>query len=177
MDLAIASATGSRGGRHGRNICWLVRNDTQVAWDVQHQHEVYLSSLCSEDTDRASYRDPFENRIEFAPSDKKVLDLELAKARKLLRPHLLLIQVLSSQFQAIKYRQPGIMTSLIRVLMRSLAAHKKMCTHPLAREVRFSLLLFGFQILASSKMEALLELRFRDRLFTAAFSWFSVRPQ
>jgi len=26
-------------------------------------------------------------------------------------------------------------------------------------------------------MEALLELRFRDRLFQAAFSWFSVRPQ
>ncbi len=50
-------------------------------------------------------------------------------------------------------------------------------THPLAREVRFSLLLFGFQILASSRMEALLELRFRDRLFYAAFQWFSVRPQ
>lgn len=43
--------------------------------------------------------------------------------------------------------------------------------------MRFSLLLFGFQILASSRMEALLELRFRDRLFYAAFQWFSVRPQ
>ncbi|RXK35906.1 phosphatidylinositol 4-kinase [Tremella mesenterica] len=124
-----------------------------------------------------NYTDPFEKQIQYAPSEKKVLDLELAKARKLLRPHLLLIQVLSSQFQAIKYRQPGIMVSLIRLMMRSLGAHKKMSTHPIAREVRFSLLLFGFQMLASSKMEALLELRFRDRLFTAAFSWFSVRPQ
>ena len=26
-------------------------------------------------------------------------------------------------------------------------------------------------------MEALLEMRFRDNLFKAAFSWFSVRPQ
>lgn len=50
-------------------------------------------------------------------------------------------------------------------------------THPLAREVRFSLLLFGFQILASARMEALLELRFRDRLYGAAFAWFAVRPQ
>lgn len=50
-------------------------------------------------------------------------------------------------------------------------------THPLAREVRFSLLLFGFQILASSRMEALLELRFRDMLYSAAVAWFSVRPQ
>lgn len=73
-----------------------------------------------------NYRDPFESPIEYAPSDKKVLDLELAKARKLLRPHLLLIQVLSSQFQAVKYREPGIMVSLIRLMMRSLAAHQKM---------------------------------------------------
>jgi phosphatidylinositol 4-kinase len=73
-----------------------------------------------------NYRDPFESPVEYAPSDKKVMDLELAKARKLLRPHLLLVQVLSSQFQAIKYREPGIMVSLIRLMMRSLAAHKKM---------------------------------------------------
>lgn len=43
--------------------------------------------------------------------------------------------------------------------------------------MRFSLLLFGFQILASARMEALLELRFRDRLYGAAFAWFAVRPQ
>jgi phosphatidylinositol 4-kinase len=54
------------------------------------------------------------------------MDLELAKARRLLRPHLLLIQVMSSSFQAIKYREPGIMISLTRVMMRSLNAAKQM---------------------------------------------------
>ena len=54
------------------------------------------------------------------------MDIELAKARRLLRPHLLLIQVLSSQFQAVKYREPGIMVSLIRLMMRSLGASKRM---------------------------------------------------
>lgn len=54
------------------------------------------------------------------------MDLELAKARRLLRPHLLLVQVLSSQFQAVKYREPGIMISLIRLMMRSLAASRIM---------------------------------------------------
>ncbi|WVQ84613.1 hypothetical protein IAT38_006768 [Cryptococcus sp. DSM 104549] len=123
------------------------------------------------------YVDPFEIPVEYSPSDKKIMDLELAKARRLLRPHTLLIQVLSSQFQAIKYRERGVTVSLLKLMMHSLKAHKHMSTHPLAREVRFSFLLFGFQILASSRMEALLELRFRDRLFQAAFSWFSVRPQ
>ena len=72
------------------------------------------------------YRDPFEQPVEYSPSDKKVMDLELAKARKMLRPHLLLVQVLSSQFQAVKYREPGIMVSLIRLMMRSLSASTRM---------------------------------------------------
>lgn len=124
-----------------------------------------------------NYHDPFVQPIEYAPSDKHVMDVELARARRLLRPHLLLVQILSSQFQAVKYRAPGIMVSLARLMLRSLGAFKKMSTHPLSREVRFSLLLFGFQILASSKMESLLEMRFRDALFNCAFAWFAVRPQ
>jgi len=75
---------------------------------------------------RHSYRDPFASPVAYSPSDKKIMDLELAKARRLLRPHLLLVQVLSSQFQAVKYREPGIMISLIRLMMRSLAASRIM---------------------------------------------------
>jgi phosphatidylinositol 4-kinase len=124
-----------------------------------------------------NYHDPFVRPIEYAPSDKAVMDVEMARAKRLLLPHLLLVQILSSQFQAVKYRVNGIMVSLARLMIRSLAAYKKMSTHPLAREVRFSLLLFGFQVLASSRMEAVLELRFRDALYTAAFAWFAGRPQ
>lgn len=105
------------------------------------------------------------------------MDVELRKAERLLKPHLLLIQVLSSSFQAVKYRASGIMISLARMLLRSLNAYEHWSTHPLAREVRFTLLLFGFQVLASSRMETLLELRYRDALFRAAFSWFAIRPQ
>ncbi|KAL1412783.1 Phosphatidylinositol 4-kinase stt4 [Vanrija albida] len=126
---------------------------------------------------RMNYHDPFVQPLEYAPSDKKVMDAELAKARRLLKPHLLLIQILSSQFQAVKYRAPGIMVSIARLMLRSLDSFRHMSTHPLAREVRFSLLLFGFQVLASTRVETLLELRFRDALYNAAFGWFAVRPQ
>ena len=81
----------------------------------------YCKGLVAE---KRSYRDPFEVPVEYSPSDKKSMDLELAKARRLLRPHLLLIQVLSSQFHAVKYREPGIMVSLIRLMMRSLATSR-----------------------------------------------------
>lgn len=49
-------------------------------------------------------------------------------------------------------------------------------THPLARTVRFSLILFGLQVLASRRLEISLEMRFRDSIYTAALSWFAVRP-
>jgi phosphatidylinositol 4-kinase len=89
-------------------------------------------------THENSYGDPFERPVEYSPTDKKVMDLELAKARRLLRPHLLLIQVLSSQFQAVKYREPGIMMSLVRLMMRSLAAAKHMrWVRSLARRVSY----------------------------------------
>ena len=50
-------------------------------------------------------------------------------------------------------------------------------THPLAREVRFSLLLFGFETLKGSHLDILCEHQLRYNLYRAAFSWFGTRPQ
>jgi phosphatidylinositol 4-kinase len=127
------------------------------------------------------------------------MDHEMAVAKRSLQPHLLLTTVISSRFQAVKYRRPGIMGSMFRLLARSFQAHKQMrrvgsqrialslalienarfaltSTHPLAREVRFSLVLFALQVLASSRVETLLEASFRDLIYAATLSWFAVRP-
>ncbi len=37
-------------------------------------------------------------------------------------------------------------------------------------------MLFGFQVLSSSRIESSLEVRFRDLLYVTALSWFSARP-
>lgn len=50
-------------------------------------------------------------------------------------------------------------------------------THPLAREARFSFLLFGFETLKSSHLDAYCENALRESLYEAAYSWFAVRPQ
>ena len=50
-------------------------------------------------------------------------------------------------------------------------------THPLAREARFSLLIFGFEALGSSRLDSYCEHALRESLYAVAFSWFSVRPQ
>ena len=101
----------------------LARDDPFAEGFVQYCHEVRIPDGAPPDR---SYTDPFELPVKYSPSDKKVLDLELAKAQRLLRPHLLLTQVLASQFNAIKYRQPGVVVPLIRLMMRSCRAAKQM---------------------------------------------------
>jgi hypothetical protein len=54
------------------------------------------------------------------------MDLEMSRANKMLRPHHLLIKVLATQYQAMKNRESGVTVSLVRLLMRSLGATKKM---------------------------------------------------
>jgi phosphatidylinositol 4-kinase len=73
-----------------------------------------------------SFDGPFQHPIEYSPTDKKIMDHELSAAKRMLKPHLLLIQVIASRFQAVKYREPGIMVAIIRLLMRSFKAHKHM---------------------------------------------------
>lgn len=50
-------------------------------------------------------------------------------------------------------------------------------THPLAREVRFVFLLFGFETLKSSYLDSYCESGIRESLYHMAYSWFAVRPQ
>jgi phosphatidylinositol 4-kinase len=50
-------------------------------------------------------------------------------------------------------------------------------THALAREPRFSFLLFGFETLKSSHLDSYCENVLRNDLYSAAYSWFAVRPQ
>jgi phosphatidylinositol 4-kinase len=53
----------------------------------------------------------------------------------------------------------------------------KHSTHALAREARFSFLLFGFETLKSSHLDSFCEHMLRENLYAAAYSWFAVRPQ
>jgi phosphatidylinositol 4-kinase len=73
-----------------------------------------------------SYRDPFAQEIEYNPTDKSTIDHGTTTARKLLSPHLLILQMLLSRFQAARYRKPGLMLVLLRLVMRTASAHEFM---------------------------------------------------
>ncbi|KII89099.1 hypothetical protein PLICRDRAFT_698221 [Plicaturopsis crispa FD-325 SS-3] len=124
-----------------------------------------------------SYDNPFNHSIEYSPTDKEVIDRSTSSARRTLIPHALVLQMLLSRLQAARYRRPGVMFMIQRLVLRSADAHKALSTHPLAREIRFSFLLFGFETLKSSHLDAYCENALRECLYSAAYSWFAVRPQ
>ncbi|EPS96826.1 hypothetical protein FOMPIDRAFT_1052946 [Fomitopsis schrenkii] len=141
------------------------------AWVSTIRHERGMFSKALDTTD------PFLHPVEYNPTDKTIIDHSIASARRLLTPHTLILQLLFSRMQAARYRKPGLMLLLQRLALASARAHKSYSTHPLAREVRFSLLLFGFETLKGSHLDVFCEHQLRYNLYRAAFSWFSTRPQ
>lgn len=54
------------------------------------------------------------------------MDRAASSARKLLTPHVLVLQMLFSRFQAARYHKPGLMSMIIRLILRSANAHQFM---------------------------------------------------
>ncbi|KAL0946563.1 hypothetical protein HGRIS_012767 [Hohenbuehelia grisea] len=124
-----------------------------------------------------NYDDPFYHPIDYAPTDKEVIDRGMSQARRLLTPHYMVLQMLSSRLQAARYRRPAVMFILQSLVLRSARAARSLSTHPLAREARFSFLLFGFETLRSSHFDFYCESALRENLYNVAYTWFGARPQ
>ncbi|CAA7271519.1 unnamed protein product [Cyclocybe aegerita] len=124
-----------------------------------------------------NYEDPFYHPISYSPTDKESMDRDYAHARRVLTPHALVLQMLFSRLQAARYHRPGVMFLIQHLVLRSAQAFKTLSTHALSREARYSFLLFGFEALKSSHLDAYCENVLRESLYTTALSWFSVRPQ
>lgn len=66
-----------------------------------------------------SVADPFKHPVEYNPTDKAEMDTALSDARRMLVPHTILLHMLRSRFQAVRYRNPGLMQLLLRLVLRS----------------------------------------------------------
>ena len=73
-----------------------------------------------------SYSDPFVHSIGYSPTDKSIIDHEIVTARKLLTPHILVLQMLLSRFQAARYHKSGLMLLILRLVLRTANAHQNM---------------------------------------------------
>ncbi|KAL2020169.1 hypothetical protein VTK56DRAFT_8693 [Thermocarpiscus australiensis] len=118
--------------------------------------------------------DPFFLRQEFAPSDSAALAKHKQFVHNLLAPHSRLLEFLSSHYNATRLGNPDTNQLFLRLLDVTLAAIKNATPHPMAREIRFQVVLFGLKVLkTSTTMGAIAQYRLKDMILSAGLGWFN----
>ncbi|KAK4239446.1 hypothetical protein C8A03DRAFT_42926 [Achaetomium macrosporum] len=122
--------------------------------------------------------DPFFLRQEFAPSDSAALAKRKQLVHNLLAPHSSLLQFLSSHYNATRLGSPDTHHFFLRLLDVTLEAIKDATPHPMAREIRFQVVLFGLKVLkTSSTMGTMAQHRLKDQILSAGLGWFNAPPR
>lgn len=122
--------------------------------------------------------DPFFLKEEFAPSDNVALAKRKQQVHNLLAPHTTLLQFLSSHYNATRLGNLDTHQVFLRLLEVTMEAVRHSTPHPMAREIRFQAILFGFRVLkTSTTMESLAKWRLKDSLLSAGLSWFNTAPR
>lgn len=126
----------------------------------------------------ASHIDPFLQKAEFAPSDLEALAKRKAVVHNLLAPHQRLLRFFDSHFNATRLASQNMHKVFLRLLNTTLDAVHTYSTHPMARELRLDIVLFGLRVLRfSTTIGDVAQYRFKERLLSAALSWFKHAPQ
>ncbi|CAG8472314.1 2360_t:CDS:10 [Dentiscutata erythropus] len=139
------------------------------SWSVRNHRGLFSSAL--------NMKDPFVNKMQYAPTDKATRDKNYKLAKDIFEPHLVWIQFLSGRFQAFRYRSNELVYLYVRLFQMTFDNCEHHSNHSLSREGRFQILIIGFRILQSNRMEASIEHKFRLRIYKTAFSWFSLSPK
>lgn len=99
-------------------------------------------------------------------------------AHNLLAPHGRLLQFLSSHFNATRLGSPHTEEVFTRLLDVTLDGLKSSTGHPLAREIRFQIILFGLNVLRhTTALNVSSRYRLKDKILSAALSWFTFAPR
>ncbi len=122
--------------------------------------------------------DPFFLKQEFAPSDNAALAKRKQLVHNLLAPHSRLLQFLSSHFSATRLGSTDTHHLFLRLLDLTLEAIRDSTPHPMAREIRFQVILFGLKVLnTSTTMSAIAQYRLKGQILSAGLGWFNAPPR
>ncbi|ORX92254.1 hypothetical protein K493DRAFT_377181 [Basidiobolus meristosporus CBS 931.73] len=128
-------------------------------------------------TQHLDVKNPFLTKMQYTPSDKDFRARSISQAFKIIKPHVIWVEFLTSRFEAIKYRNQALLSLFVRLLFDTFANRDKLCTHPMSRGCRFQLLLLGLNVLKHHHFDALSEYKFRLSLFQTSLSWFEHSPR
>ncbi|OMJ21692.1 Phosphatidylinositol 4-kinase stt4 [Smittium culicis] len=141
-------------------------------WIIQNNHGVF--------TQLFEPKNPFHSRMSYVPSDKFARSKVYVAMSKELMPQRLLVTFLLHRLDA-SWNSPvysrSIADTMIRMLQLTFENIDKMSTAALARYERFQLVYMGLKVLQWKFPDWVSEVRFREKLFELAFSWFFILPK
>lgn len=121
--------------------------------------------------------DPFFVKEEFAPSDRAGSQKRQQLAHNLVTPHMRLLHFLGSHYNATRLCNPHTEMAFLRLLEITFDGYKHATDHPLAREVRFEIVLFGLKVMKhSTGLDFMAKCRLKNKILSAALTWFSFAP-
>ncbi|KAM6500354.1 hypothetical protein JOM56_003368 [Amanita muscaria] len=124
-----------------------------------------------------NYKDPFLQPVDYGPTSKDVIDRGFATALRFVTPHIVVLHMLLSRLQAARYGRPNVMLLMQHLVLRSARSYDMFSTHSLARETRFTFVVFGLEAMRSSYLDSFCENALRESLYAVAYSWFATHPQ
>ncbi|KAF4446612.1 phosphatidylinositol 4-kinase [Fusarium austroafricanum] len=154
------------------------RQESRLLNEIVQQWEFTLTRKVGLFSPTLNHVDPFFLKEEFAPSELEAMAKKKQLVHDILSPHTRLLQFFASHYNATRHGSPDIQKVFLRMLDLTLEAMKQSATHPMAREIRFQIILFGLRVLRSSTtLKPAAQWKLKERILTAGLSWFRSSPK
>ncbi|KAL1899387.1 Phosphatidylinositol 4-kinase stt4 [Ceratocystis pirilliformis] len=154
------------------------RLEPRLLNEISHHWEATVHKKQGMFNPALAHPDPFFLRCDFSPTDLEALAKRKQLVHNLLSPHTSLLQFFTSHFNATRLGSPDTQRIFLRLLDTTLDALRHTSAHPLARDLRFQIVLFGLRVLRlSSTIGAVAQWRLKDKILSAALGWFRFAPR
>lgn len=154
------------------------RMESRLLTEIAQQWEFSIQKNLGLFNPAITSTDPFFEKEEFAPTDNEYMTKRRHQIHNLLSPHARLLQFLASHYNATRLGNTDTQKIFLRFLDITLDKLKDSTAHPMAREIRFQIILFGLKVLkTNTTMGAIAQWRLKDKLLSAALSWFNAAPR
>ncbi|RPA77257.1 hypothetical protein BJ508DRAFT_364570 [Ascobolus immersus RN42] len=154
------------------------RMESRILAEIAHGWEWTVRRRIGLFSPKLRAPDAFEMKMEYAPSNPEEVEREKRHAAGVIVPHLRLLQFLLSRFQANRHGNVNIQRIFQKLVNVTLPAMAHASNHPLAREARFYFILIALQIAHAGRYTLVekLQVRLKERILSAALSWFANVP-
>lgn len=152
------------------NVSVLLLSEIIKQWETSIELQKGLFN-CENDLSNPEF-----NKMEYSPSDFKTVDKFSNVISKTFQPHLQIIKLLSSNFEATMNQSDHLLKLFTGFIETSLGNLRFASLHPFSRQVRFELVRFAFDVLNYHiKLGSRCVLRLTELILDGSLSWFRTR--